>query len=99
MKKMWICLFLLLFFLWPVIIFLEREFDASEQISTIISIVIWLGSLIAFGGALTEDCRTDGDLIAGAEDEDGLVFSLKTPVDKLVQKDKVVFHVLKEKKE
>ena len=37
---------------------------------------------------------TDGALIAGAEDEDGLVFALETPVEELVKKDRVVFEVL-----
>ena len=39
--------------------------------------------------------KVDGDLIAGLEDEDGLVFSLDTPVEELVKKDKVTFNVLR----
>lgn len=48
--------------------------------------------------ALNSKGDTDGVLVAGVEDEDGLVFSLKTPVEKLVQKDRITFDVLREEK-
>lgn len=99
MKKVWIGVFVLLFFLWAVIIFFGQSLGLSERWVRGIQIGLWVGSMAAFGGALTEDGRTDGDLIAGAEDEDGLVFALKTPVDELIQKDKVTFNVLKERQE
>ena len=42
---------------------------------------------------------TDGDLVAGVDDGDGLVIRLDTPINELVEKDRVVFNVVKEKKE
>lgn len=98
MKKMWISVFVLLFILWAIVIFFGKSLGLSEQWLTAIQIGLWVGSMAAFAGILTETGRTDGDLIAGAEDEDGLVFALKTPVDQLVRKEKVIFHVLKERR-
>lgn len=37
--------------------------------------------------------RTDGDMLAGLEDEDGLVFQLETPVNEMIKKKKVIFRV------
>ena len=98
MKKAWIGVFVLLFSLWAIIIFLGESFGLSGQWVRALQIGLWVGSMGAFTGAIAQDSRTDGDLIAGAEDEDGLVFALKTPVDELVQKDKVIFNVVKEHK-
>lgn len=98
MKKFFVCLFVLLFFLLPVVMFFGHTFGIGEPWLYIIEGFLWGGSLVAFIGAMVEQGRTDGDLIAGAEDEDGLVFALKTPVDELVQKNKVIFHVLKDRK-
>ena len=98
MKKYLVGLFVLLFLAQTVVIFFGPHLGLSEQAVKIVGIILWVGSIAAFSGALIDDGRTDGDLIAGAEDEDGLVFFLKTPVDELVQKDKVIFHVLKERR-
>lgn len=98
MKKYLVGLFVLLFLAQTVVIFCGPDIGLSEQAVKIVGIILWVASVAVFAGVLIDDCRTDGDLIAGAEDEDGLVFSLKTPVDELVQKDKVIFHVLKDKK-
>lgn len=98
MKKVWIGVFVLLFVLWAIIIFFGEKLGLSEQWVRGIQIGLWVGSMGAFVCAMTEDGRTDGDLIAGAEDEDGLVFALKTPVDELEQKDRVIFNVLKERR-
>lgn len=40
----------------------------------------------------------DGDLVAGVDDGDGLVFRLDTPVEELIKKDRVHFNVIKEEK-
>ena len=45
-----------------------------------------------------EDDAMDGDLVAGAEDEDGLVFRLDTPVEELLKKNHIHFNVVKEEK-
>lgn len=96
MKKAWVCVFAVLFGLLAVTIFLGEKFGLSEQALKIIQGGLWIGCSAAAIAARTEDVRTDGDLVAGAEDEDGLVFALKTPVEELVQKDRVTFNVLKE---
>lgn len=96
MKKIWIGVFVLLFVLWAVIIFFGERLGLDSQWIKGIQIGLWVGSMTAFVCALSDDSRTDGDLIAGAEDEDGLVFALKTPVNELVKKDTIIFHVIKE---
>ena len=98
MKKCWITVFVLLFLLLAGVIFFGENLGLSREWMTVIQTVLLVGIISAFAGVITEDGRTDGDLIAGVEDEDGLVFALKTPVDELVQKDKVIFNVLKEQK-
>ena len=97
-KKVWVSVFAVLFVLLAVVIFLGEKLGLSEQALKIIQGGLWIGSLIAVIASKTEEGRTDGDLIAGAEDEDGLVFALKTPVEELVQKDRVTFNVLKERR-
>lgn len=98
MKKAWVCVFAVLFGLLAVVIFLGEKLGLSGQALKIIQGGLWIGCSVAAIAARTEDVRTDGDLVAGAEDEDGLVFALKTPVEELVQKDRVTFNVLKERR-
>ena len=98
MKKVWIGVFVLLLLLWAVVIFFGPQSGLSERWLWGIESGLWIGVAIAFTCVLTSSSRTDGDLIAGAEDEDGLVFALSTPVEDLVKKDIVIFHVQKEKK-
>jgi len=47
---------------------------------------------------LNSDNVIDGDLVAGVDDGDGLVFRLDTPVEELIKKDRVHFNVIKEDK-
>ena len=47
----------------------------------------------------TKPRKTDGDLLAGIEDEDGLVISLDVPVEELANKDFVTFKVVRTKME
>lgn len=98
MRKFWIVTFVLLFILWAVFILFGRNFGLDVRWMDAIQSGLWIGSLASFIGAITENVRTDGDLIAGAEDEDGLVFALSTPVEDLVKKDTVSFRVVKEKR-
>lgn len=98
MKKVWIGVFVLLLLLWAAVIFFGPKSGLSERWLIGIESGLWIGVAVAFTCVMTDDSRTDGDLIAGAEDEDGLVFALKTPVDELVRKDKVTFNVLKERR-
>lgn len=97
MKKIWITVFVVLFVLWALVIFFGKDTGLDVRWIDAIYSGLWVGSMWAFVGAITEKNRTDGDLIAGAEDEDGLVFALSTPVEDLVQKDIVIFRVVKEK--
>ena len=57
--------------------------------------IVGASTAIAFWNTDDQGNIIDGDLIAGAEDEDGLVFSLNTPVEELVKKDQIIFHVVK----
>ena len=98
MKKVWVCVFVLLSFVWLGIIFFGNRMGLSERWLWAIQSGVWIGVMTSVIGALTVDSRTDGDLIAGAEDEDGLVFALSTPVEDLVKKDIVIFHVQKERR-
>ena len=98
MKKVWTILFVIIFMAWAFVILFSDKIGLSKEWMLAIQIALWIGGIIAFVGTVTESSRTDGDLIAGAEDEDGLVFALKTPVDELVQKKKVSFNVLKDHK-
>lgn len=98
MKKLWVGVFVLLAAFWLAIIFFGSRLGLSEKWLWAIQSGLWIGVVVAFVCVLTGDGRTDGDLIAGAEDEDGLVFALSTPVDELVQKDTVIFKVVKEKR-
>ena len=98
MKKVWVFVFVLLSIAWLGIIFFGNKLGLSEKWLWAIQSGIWIGVAISFVCVLTANSRTDGDLVAGAEDEDGLVFALSTPVEELVQKDTVIFHVVKEKK-
>ena len=98
MKKVWVGVFVLLLLLWAVVIFWGPQSGLSDRWLMGIESGLWLGVVVAFSCAMAADSRTDGDLIAGAEDEDGLVFALSTPVEDLVKKDIVIFHVLREKR-
>lgn len=101
MRKFWIIIFLLLFVLWALFIFFGKNLGLDIRWMDAIQSGLWIGSMVAFVGAIVGDSkysRTDGDLIAGIEDEDGLVFALKTPVNELVEKDIVIFRVMKDKR-
>ena len=58
---------------------------------TLFAIAIWMPEKL--------EETTDGDLVAGVDDGDGLVIRLDTPINELVEKDRVVFNVVKEEKE
>ena len=101
MRKIWICVFVILCILIEMTVLFGNKLDIDVRWKDFILSVLLVGVLIAFIGAAICDRkrgRTDGDLIAGVEDEDGLVFALTTPVEELVQKDIVIFRVVKEKK-
>lgn len=58
---------------------------------TLFAIAIWMPEKL--------EETTDGDLVAGADDGDSLVIRLDTPINELVEKNRVVFNVVKEEKE
>lgn len=98
MKKVWFGVFVLCFFLLAAIIFFGKSIGLGESWMCAIEIALMVGCAVSFGCYAAVESRTDGDLIAGAEDEDGLVFALSTPVEDLVKKDIVIFHVQKERR-
>ena len=46
------------------------------------------------GRLISDEDRTDGDLIAGLEDEDGLVIALNIPVEEIKKKSSVRFNIV-----
>lgn len=101
MRKIWICAFVILCILIEMMVLFGNKLDIDVRWKDFVLSMLLVGVLIAFIGSAICDRkrgRTDGDLIAGVEDEDGLVFALTTPVEELVQKDIVIFQVVKEKK-
>jgi hypothetical protein len=76
------------------------EFFAVYGRGIIISLigVMLMAAAVELYFYLNSDNVIDGDLVAGVDDGDGLVFRLDTPVEELIKKDRIHFNVIKEDK-
>lgn len=100
MRKVGIVMFILCFVVLAVTMIWGDSFGLDVRWMDVVKSALMVGCFLSFvvvviyrkNGGLT-----DGDLIAGVEDEDGLVFALTTPVEELVQKDIVIFNVVKKR--
>ena len=60
--------------------------------------IMLLAAAVELYFVLNSNETIDGDLVAGVDDGDGLVFRLDTPVEELIRKDRVHFNVIKEER-
>lgn len=81
------------------IIFFEDSLPFLQSYGKIISAVLLGVVFFSWGVAMLYERktpRTDGDILAGLENEDGIVIQIDLPLKELLEKDTVTFKVVRE---